>query len=167
MTVMLIVSILLAVSFIGAAIWRIHDIPVSISSLVYTLPKNQQWMWIVWMWGVSLLLTPPLLDALGDYSLIGFLTIGCLIFCGAMPLVRNESNTLHNVFGITAGVLSQIDVALINAWWLLSWLIMLPFVFGAMASFDDTREPEIADGKGVFLAEGICFISLVMSIIIK
>lgn len=37
---------------------------------------------------------------------LGFATMASLVFCGAMPLIKNDKNTLHNIFGVSAGVLS-------------------------------------------------------------
>lgn len=163
MNTSLIISAALAVLFVGATIMRTKKIPESISAMVYSLPKSSRWIWIVWMWAVSLTLAPSLIEKCG---LVGFLTIGCLIFCGAMPLVKDEPNKMHNVFGIAAGILSQVCVAIINPWWLLLWIVLLPFIFGAMASFDDTEEPVVADGKGVMISECIAFTALITSNII-
>lgn len=165
MAVLLAISFLLVVLFVGATIWRIHDIPVSISSMVYSLPKSMQWLWTAWIWAVSLTLAPSLLDALGRYSFLGFLTVACLLFCGAMPLVKHEKNTLHNVFGVAAGILSQACVVVISPWWLLLWLLMLPFIIGAAASINDAEEVTFADGKGTFIVESICFLTLFMALI--
>ena len=37
---------------------------------------------------------------------LGFATTASLVFCGAMPLIKKDKNTLHNIFGVSAGVLS-------------------------------------------------------------
>lgn len=159
---MLIISILLVALFVGAAIWKEHKIPDSISSLVYVF--KYKWTWTMWIWSVGILLLPSLLESLGSaWQFLGFLTIVMLLFCGAMPLFDKENNTLHNIFGVSACVLSQLCVAMINPWYLLFWMIL--FGICVYAYFADDY-PSWLKGKGIFISEGICYISLMVSIII-
>lgn len=155
---------MVTVAFLAAVIIKDRKLPDSISAMVYSLPRSWQWVWIVWMWVVSVVTCIPVIESLpDDFKSFGFLTMGCLALCGSMPLIRQEENTLHYVFAVTAGVLSQICVVVCNPWLLLLWAIMLPFVMGAFAGFNDSKDiPVIAGGKGVLLAEMICYISLIL-----
>lgn len=50
MTTMTVLSILLAVSFTGIAIWKMNGLPDSISAMVYALPEGG-WRWhATWRW---------------------------------------------------------------------------------------------------------------------
>ena len=142
------VSIIMAVLYVGAAIIIKKEIPVSISSLVYILPEGGwRWLWTIWIWITGLLLIVPLMDALPDeWRFLGFFTIASLMFCGAIPLFMEEYNTWHNILGVAAGILSQVCVAVINPWCLTLWILMLSALW--MRS------------KAVFISEAICFISL-------
>lgn len=160
---MLLLSIIMVVSFVGATIIKTKAIPDSISSMVYVLPDGSaRWLWTIWLWLVTVLLAPSLIDALSDkWQFIGFLMISCLLFTGAMPIFMKEHKKAHNVLGVTAGILSQVCVVIIDPWWLLLWGIPMPLLVGAFASFNDSPEtPDFCDGKGVFFAECICAASL-------
>ena len=61
---MVLVSLLFAVLLVGAAIWRLHEFPESISALVYLL--KWPWLWTLWLWIVVLLITPAMIEAVGD-----------------------------------------------------------------------------------------------------
>ena len=166
MVTLLILSALLAVLYVGAAIGAKRELPDSVSSMVYLLPKTGQWIWIVWMWMVSLLLAPAMIEAMPDsLRFIAFLTVASLMFCGAMPVVKDKKNTAHNILGVSAGILSQVCVLFICPWWLLAWLLMVALLFGSLAAFNDSvQTPRICDGKGVFVSETICWISITGSL---
>lgn len=175
MTYLVLTSILLAVLYVGAAIWtrwRAADahggfgerlnaaLPDSISAMVYELSRGWQWLWIVWMWVVSLLMCIPLIEVLPDDArALGFATLGCLCFCGAMPISDNHVNRrAHNAFGILGGILSQVCVAIISPWWLAAWsLFAAVYGYDLLPSQNGRIYPSRwYDGKGVFLAEMIC-----------
>ena len=158
MVTMLTISILLAALYVGAAIWNNKEMPESVSSMVYDLPRSGQWAWIVWMWAVALLMCIPLIDALPDGArMLGFLTLACLCFCGAMPISDSTTNRrAHNAFGILGGVLSQVCVAIVSPWWLAAWSLMA--VAWIWTEKDFARKA--LDGKGVFLAESICLLTV-------
>ena len=148
----ILISIIMAVLYVGAAIIIKREIPVSISSLVYILPEGRwRWLWTIWIWITGLLLIVPLIDALPDeWKFLGFFTIASLMFCGAIPLFIEEYNTWHNILGVAAGILSQVCVAIINPWHLTLWILILSAL--------------LMKSKTVFISEVICFISLVCSI---
>lgn len=148
----ILISIIMAVLYVGAAIIIKREIPVSISSLVYILPEGRwRWLWTIWIWITGLLLIVPLMDALPDeWKFLGFFTIASLMFCGAIPLFIEEYNTWHNILGVAAGILSQVCVVIINPWYLTLWILILSAL--------------LMKSKTVFISEVICFISLVCSI---
>ena len=59
------------------------------------------------MWTIALTTGPYMVEALNEnVEGLGFATMASLAFCGAMPLIKKDKNTLHNIFGVSAGVLS-------------------------------------------------------------
>ena len=82
-----IISILLVISVTVVAVWRMRSLPDSISAFVYVF--KHKWIWTVWMWAVSLLTIIPVVDRLSNIGmeLLGFGSLVCLMFCGAMPLI--------------------------------------------------------------------------------
>lgn len=147
---MVLVSLLFAVLLVGAAIWRLHEFPESISALVYLL--KWPWMWTLWLWIVVLLITPAMIEAVGDgWQSVAFLSASSLLFCGAMPLFLAEHHTAHNILGVTGGVLSQVCVAVISPLWLLVWLLFIPLSAGIWRQ---------TSCKGVFIAEALCSVAL-------
>ena len=160
----MILSVILVVLFISATIHHTRSIPDSVSAMVYALPKGWQYLWTVWLWVVSMLLLPPLMEKLGSYwQFLGFLWCASMVFCGAIPLVKGEQNTAHNVFGIAAGIVSQACVLVLCPWWYICWFIMLIFVM--TNKFKDSIS--ILYDKSCFIAEVICYISLVGSLLSK
>lgn len=121
-------SMALAVAYVAAATIAKRKLPESISAMVYVLPMDGQWAWTVWLWIVSATACIPLIEVMEDspWQFLAFLALGCLVFCGAMPLVRKDKNTAHYALSITAGVLSQVCVALTCPWWLMAWMGYFP-----------------------------------------
>jgi len=162
----LLISCLLVILYVGVTIWRHQQLPESISSMVYNLPKPWQWVWTVWMWAVTFTMAPAFIEAMPDtFRFLAFLTIACLLFVGAMPLVKNERNTLHNALGIAAGVFSQVCVVIMYFDWIAFWGF---FLFFAGSSY---IQPEgwlgrTVDGKNVCLSELCCFITVIGAIMI-
>lgn len=185
MTYLVLASILLTVLYVGTVIRRRwHDtdasafserlntaLPDNISALVYELPRPWQWLWIVWIWAMSLLTCIPLISAMpDDWCILAFATLACLMLCGAMPISDNHVNRrAHNVFGILGGILSQACVLLISPWWLLAWLLFVA-VYGcdALPSQNGRIYPSRwYDGKGVLLAEMICAVTVSGSLLAR
>lgn len=158
MTTLVIISVVLVVLFVVATIYHTRSIPDSVSAMVYALPTAGRYLWTVWIWAVSMLLMPALMEKLGSYwQFLGFLWCASMAFCGALPLVKGEPNTAHNIFGISAGVISQAIVSIINPWWLFAWVILLVFVLSD--KFRDLSSRWY--GKSCLISEGICYISMV------
>jgi len=60
MIVILIISVLLVVLYVGAAIWRFRALPDSISAMVYALPDGGwRWLWSAWLAIVGILTFAP------------------------------------------------------------------------------------------------------------
>ena len=162
---MLIVSLALAVLYTGTAIAVKKGLPDSVSAMVYDLPKAGKYVWTVWIWAVTLLLCPTLFENIGeDYGILAHCFATCMMFVGAMPLVRNESNKAHNVLGIAAGVFSQICVAIIDPNWLFSWALFI-FLMGSVYVQPQGWLGKAMKGKGIFVAEMSCWISVMGSLI--
>ena len=166
MIVTLTISILLVVLYVGAAIRKKCDLPDSISGMVYVLPKGGwRWLWTIWIWIVGFILAPCLIGALDEsFRFLGFVTIVMLIFCGAMPLFDKDNNALHNFFGVSACVLSQVCVTIICPWCLLFWTILIGV---CVYDYFARNYPKWLRGKGVFIAETICFMALVCALFIR
>lgn len=160
---MVLLSALLVVLYTGTAILRYKHLPGSISALVFYVSKPWKWVWTIWVWSVSFLLAPAMMEAMPDYfRFVSFLTIASLFLVGSMPLVWGESNTAHYVVAIISAILSQVCVSFINPCWLLTWLIYVVICVYIATSNNAT----IFDGKGVFVAEVVCWLSIIGCILI-
>lgn len=140
-----------------------REMPQSISAIVHDLPKKKQWIWSAWLAAVSSLILPSLLEALPEgVEFLGFLTIACLLGTAATPLVEKDTRLGHHILAICTGVLSQACVAFICPSWLLVWLIMAMVLTAAFAGFNSPDEDTtlISEGKGVFIAEVLCALSI-------
>ena len=162
MIAMIILSILLAVAFTAIAIRIEHGLPDSISALVYYLPRPMQWLWTVWLWAVSLCVCIPLIGAMPDeWRSLAFIALGCLMLCGAMPISdSNVSKTAHDVFGILGGILSQACVIFVSPLWLTAWLLWAFLMGSTVIQPEGGDMRSLFKGKGVFVAECICFVTL-------
>lgn len=158
---LLIISVLLAVSFIDIAIRIERGLPDSISAMVYVLPRRGQWLWTIWLWAVSLCVCIPLIGAMPDkWRSLAFITLGCLMLCGAMPISdSNVCKRAHDVFGVLGGILSQACVPFLNPWWLMAWLLWLFCMGSTIIQPEGGDMRSLFKGKGVFVAECICFVT--------
>jgi hypothetical protein len=155
---------LLAIAGVGVAIYKNKELPESMSAVVYDLPKRQQWLWTLWMWAIAVAVGIPLIDRMGGsmFQFLAFFTMVSMVFCGAIPIVRKERNTVHYGLAIVAGVTSQLCVVLIEPLWLFVLPVALSFV--AVAAF--MKKPwtewvwQRISGKGVMLLEAVCAMSL-------
>lgn len=166
MTLLLIISILLVASVTGVAIWGIKALPESISSLVYVF--RWRWMWTVWLTAVGILTCAPAIEVLDKIGMgfLGFGTLACLVFCAAMPIFMEEQKQWHDILGISACVLSQICVFFISMDWLYAWALFI-FLIGSVYVQPQGGIAKAVKGKGVFVAECICYISLEGSLIFE
>lgn len=161
MIILLIISVLVVVLYVGATIWRKKDLPASISSLVYDLPSGWQWVWTIWIWLATYTLTPALFEVMPDsLCVVAHAFATSVLFIGAMPLVKHEGNKAHNVFGVAAGVFSQMCVLLINHCWLMMWFGFVASVFIVVYRKKKSLNIVLTD-YGVFLSESFCWLTLV------
>lgn len=162
---MLILSVLMVVSYVGVSVIKNKELPDSISALVYGLPRAWQWVWIVWMWAVSLTTCIPLIEAMPDgLQWIAFAALCCLMFCGAMPITFKEQHTAHNILGTAGGILLQVCVLILNWRWLLLWVIFV--ILMGKSTLPDQDLPKCLDGKGVTVAEVFCYVATMGCLII-
>ena len=159
-TTLVIISLLLAVGGVSAVCGS--GIPESISSMVYSLKKGHQWLWSVWLFIISILLMPRLLELT---QWVGWITIACLIGVAVTPIIREETRNIHNWLGIAAGIMSQVCVAWICPWWLFLWILMVCAIALDFADGGYDKEHEVLRGKGVFIAEIICMVTLYAAIL--
>lgn len=161
-----IISILLVVVYMMAAMRMLRGIPESISATVYVWPDGCRWIWSAWMWAVSLLVFIPTIDILGNIGMemLGFGSLACLMFCGAMPLIDKDNTVMHWVCGVSGCVLSQLCVWFIDYNWLSAWMV---FVFLFLSSYvqPDGWLGRTIKGSGVFLAEVTCYVSIAGSLL--
>lgn len=151
MSVSLIFSVLLVVSYVGITILKERKLPDSISAMVWVLPDGGwRWLWSIWLVAVSVLTFAPateILDARG-LGIFGFLPMVCLGFVAVWPLFDSEHVKWHYVLAVIGGIASQLTVALLNPWWLFSWLLM------AVTFSKNLRS------KAVMIAECICYMAI-------
>jgi len=165
MMTMLILSSVLAVLYTGTAIWRKNRLPDSVSAMVYDLPKAGQYLWTVWIWAVTLLLCPKLFEIVPEnFEVLAHCFATSMMFIGAMPLVKGEQNKAHNVLGITAGIFSQICVFVIDPDWLSSWMLFV-FLVGSIYVQPQGWLGKAMKGKTIFVAEAVCWLSVMGSLI--
>ena len=163
MIAMTILSILLAVSFAGAAIWRLKALPDSISAMVYALPDGGwRWLWSAWLAIVDILTFAPVVEILDGRGLgiLGFLPMAMLMFVAVWPIFDREHYRWHNILGIAAGVMTQVIVAIVSPAWLSVWMAFV-FLTGSVYVQPDGGLAKAVSGKAVFLAEVACYVALV------
>ena len=162
MIVILIISVLLVALYVGATIWRFRALPDSISAMVYALPEGGwRWLWSAWLALVGILTFAPVVEMLDGRGLgiLGFLPMALLMFVAVWPIFDREHYRWHNIFGTAAAVVSQVDVWLISPYWLLLWLLMVAAVFMKGLRHTGTY----FGGKGVLIAEVVCYVVLILA----
>lgn len=165
MTTLLIISILLVTLYVGVAIWKERELPESISAMVYLLPEGgAQWLWSLWMVVTAIITFAPVISILDRQGLgfLGFLSMVLLAFVAVWPLYDKEHTVWHNVFGIAAGVLSQVCVRFICPWWLWLWILFIAYEWYSRKYVH--VYPNGITGKSVFIAEVICFTTIICTI---
>lgn len=161
MRILVILSAVLVIAYVGIAIWKKKELPESISATVYELPKAGQWLWSAWLAAVTILLFYPLTDAVGG---LGWLTVVCLLGAALTPLINADTKKWHYAFAIASGVLSQVCVLFICADWLFAWSIFI-FLMGSVYVQPEGEIAKAVTHKGVFVAEVVCTVSLMGSMI--
>jgi hypothetical protein len=159
MTILVLISFSLAV--VGVVLMSRRELPESVSGMVFGLPVHKRWLWSAWLVAVAMAVMVPLMTALDDAAWLGWLTVVGLVGAAVTPICNGDTQRLHDVFGVSAGVLSQFCVACLCPWWLLVWLLWLPLLAGAMAALNDAKEsPRLLGGHGVLAAELTCAVTM-------
>jgi len=159
MTILVLISLALVV--VGVVLMSRGGLPESVSGMVFGLPAHKRWVWSAWLVAIAMTVMVPLMTALGDAAWLGWLTVVGLAGAAVAPIINSDTLLLHDVCGVAAGVLSQVCVACLCPWWLLTWLVWLPLLAGAMAALNDAKEsPCLLGGHGVFAAELTCAVTL-------
>lgn len=167
LTILLITSVVLTTSFIGVVTWWRRELPESVSAMVYDLPKAGQWLWIVWLWASTYTLTPALFEVMPEeWGVLAHAFSTSMLFIGAMPLMKDSKNRAHYALSIAAGIFSQLCVLIIDAQWLVTWLLF-PFLLGSIFVQPQGWLAKAVNHKGVLIAEKICYIALIGSLISK
>ena len=150
----------------GLVLMSRGGVPESVSGLVYNLSERMRWLWSAWLVAVAMTVMVPLMTALDDAAWLGWLTVVGLVGAAVTPICNGDTHLLHDVFGVSAGVLSQVCVAVLCPWWLLVWALWLPLLAGAMAALNDAKDPPcLFGGHGVLAAELTCAVTLYGSLI--
>lgn len=127
------------------------EIPDSISAMVYNTKHSILWTLAIWL--VAFIALIPMMTYDERYSAIAFASCVSIALVGTMPLAKNENNTLHNIFGISGCLFSQLWAALsgdwrdIALWWS---LYIIPLI--------------VNKDKWCFFAEIWCIISVIYTL---
>ena len=158
MTAMLILSLALNIIILVIGSVRERSLPESISALVYVF--RHKWFWTIWLWLVALLTLIPTIELLSRIGMefLGFGTMVCLMFCGSMPLFDKEHVKWHWITGIAGCILSQLCVYFLCPDWLSLWGVFAFLTGSKYVQPEGFGKPFL--GKGVFLAESTCYLSL-------
>lgn len=161
MTYYLILSLLLVTSFVGVACKRRRELPESISAMVYDLPSKWRWLWTVWLVHVSALTMIPAIEVLDGKGLamIAYFALVFLLLTAINPLTGKDNEEVHMSLAKIAGLLTQVCVAFIDVNWLACWLVFV-FLYGSIYVQPQGWLAKAVNGKGVFIAEAVCYVSL-------
>ena len=152
MVYLIILSVVLSVAMAIVAAKKAKELPDSVSSFSYYVGDVRFSLWATMTAAVLLFSSLHALPPKQGY-IAGLMSAG-LLMVAASPRYRTENKVLHYVGGYLFGLASQVVVALVMPWLLTSW-ILFPLVFIRK----DWKE------NATFIAEGICYITLVGSII--
>lgn len=154
MVYLIIFSVVLSVAMAIVAAKKAKELPDSVSSFSYYVGDVRFSLWTTTMAVVllfsSLLALPP-----KQGYIAGLMSVG-LLMVAASPCYRTENKILHYVGGYLFGLTSQVVVALVMPWLLILW-VLFPLVFIRK----DWKE------NATFIAEGICYFTLVVSLIVS
>lgn len=132
MTIAIIISIIIIATYIGAVIVKEKEIPESISSIVFHLPKKWEWAFTIVLWLVGFSIVPMLMEKSADNTrVLAFFMVAGILGVGSSPLVAKERNTFHKVCAVVAGVTSQCLVALNQPLLLLTWSLYVGYTLVA------------------------------------
>jgi len=160
------ISAFAVVLMIGHNLCRRGELPRSVSAMAYRLPRRQRYLWTLWMWVCVYTMTPALFEAVPDrLEAVPHAFATCMLLITLMPLVFRDMTNGHRALIVAAGVFSQACVAVLSPWLLLAW----PAAFMAFFMWDVAEGdiPRIFWGKGVLVAEVLCYATLLIGIMTK
>ena len=153
MVYLIILSVVLSVAMAIVAAKKAKELPDSVSSFSYYVGDVRFSLWATMT--AAILLFSSLHALPPKHAYMQMMSVG-LLMVAASPCYRTENKVLHYVGGYLFGLASQIVVALLIPWLLLLWALF-PLVF--------TRKSW--KENATFIAEGICYITLVGSLILS
>ncbi len=154
MVYLIILSVVLSVAMAIVAAKKAKELPDSVSSFSYYVGDVRFSLWATMT--AAILLSSSLHALPPKHAYIaGLLSVG-LLMVAASPCYRTENKVLHYVGGYLFGLASQVVVALVMPWLLILW-ILFPLVF----IHKSWKE------NATFIAEGICYVTLIVSLIIS
>lgn len=154
MVYLIILSAVFSVAMAIVAAKKAKELPDSVSSFSYYVGVIRFSLWVA-ATGVILLFA-SLYVLPSKYTYIGGVMSAGLLMVAATPYYRTENKVLHYVGGYLFGLASQVVVALLTPWLLILW-VLFPLIF-IRKSWEENN---------TFIAEGICYLSLVVSLIIS
>ena len=165
MATLLILSLLLVTVFVMVACKRRGELPESISAMVYDLPSKLRWLWTVWLVHVSALTMIPAIEVLDGkgMAMVAYFALVFLLLTAVNPLTGKDNEEVHMSLAKIAGLLTQVAVAFIDANWLACWLVFV-FLYGSLYIQPQGWLAKAVNGKGVFIAEAVCYVSLIGSL---
>lgn len=159
--IFVIITVLLVAVYLLDYIATKHEMPDSLSAMVYDLPSGYKWVWGLWLVSVALCLFVPLVER---NEWLGWLMEVSLLGAALTPLIKKDTLKWHYVAAIATGIISQVIVVVNNINWLSVWML---FVFLFLSSYiqPDGWLGKAMKGKGMFLAQMTCFIGLAGALI--
>ncbi len=154
MVYLIILSVVLSVAMAIVAAKKAKELPDSVSSFSYYVGDVRFSLWATMTAAILLSSSLHALSPKHVY-IAGMMSVG-LLMVAASPRYRTENKILHYIGGYLFGLASQVVVALVMPWLLTSW-ILFPLVF-IRKSWKE---------NATFIAEGICYITLVGSLILS
>lgn len=126
------VAVVVLTAYLAYSIVSHRGVPTSISQTVYDM--RNKWTWTAVLGIEAWLIAPAFVEQTSENTkFLAFFTVVAIGVLAVSPLWMKERNTLHNVAGTAACVLSQLAVALNAPHLLLAWLLFplcLPFEWG-------------------------------------
>ena len=124
--IQIILAIIILVVYIVALSCYGGRIPPSLSASVFYLPQNKHWIWSLFLFSISFLTLPVLLDSVSENTcFLAFIAIAALTFVGAAPLARDMSELsyrVHYYSAYTCCICSQLLIFFNSTWLLLFWV---------------------------------------------
>ena len=152
MSILALVSLVLILSYLIYSAVKAKEIPDSVSDTAYIGDSK---VFTAALGGTAALLSPTLLEVAPEgFKWAAFTTIMGLFMAALTPEYKTKDSIIHYTGGISAGISSQLLVALNNPSLLYTWSIF-PVLW------------IINKKNSVFWAEMICLITTSMTILMK